>query len=202
MLDAIAFQSTQLLRGGTNAEKVQFPALTISIHPPPARWDPSVYICSSIHFTFQSTHLLRGGTGLDVEHVLPAVISIHPPPARWDHAAPPCHAALSKFQSTHLLRGGTAITTPCATKHRNFNPPTSCEVGPGVSGSPLSCMRRFQSTHLLRGGTRLTTNSICAEPSISIHPPPARWDMDSARAACMETDNFNPPTSCEVGRKG
>ena len=150
----------------------------ISIHPPPARWDTmdARHMYGSI---FQSTHLLRGGTRLP-----------------WVETRP------QAFQSTHLLRGGTAISTPCATKHRNFNPPTSCEVGPGVSGSPLSCMRRFQSTHLLRGGTRLTTNSICAEPSISIHPPPARWDMDSARAACMETDNFNPPTSCEVGRTG
>ena len=68
----------------------------------------------------------------------------------------------------------------------NFNPPTSCEVGPGLFffvkslsiyfNPPTSCevgqnqvemeasRRLFQSTHLLRGGTFSAPNSILLWP--------------------------------------
>ena len=100
-------------------------------------------------------------------------ISIHPPPARWDWSAP-----------------GSPPRCP------HFNPPTSCEVGPCW---PISteAMCRFQSTHLLRGGTCLTKTSD-TDTSISIHPPPARWD-ESRGVIPGFFLYFNPPTSCEVG---
>ena len=123
---------------------------------------------------FQSTHLLRGGTLRHQQIRLSGAISIHPPPARWDVR----QAALRP----DLL---------------HFNPPTSCEVGPGVIRSSV-ITSPFQSTHLLRGGTRLYfqqglhwrkfqsthllrggTLSLPVDAAlrvISIHPPPARWD--------------------------
>ena len=125
------------------------------------------------------------------------------------------------FQSTHLLRGGTARSSSREFISVYFNPPTSCEVGragigeavirinisihpPPARWDSLCCFRSassssFQSTHLLRGGTRGSA-IIGQVASISIHPPPARWDS-AAMPVVSDIVNFNPPTSCEVGRQ-
>ena len=91
---------------------------------------------------------------------------------------------------------GPGEVFPALRGSRNFNPPTSCEVGPEVEDA-LGAVAVFQSTHLLRGGT--CHRAGCRRSAdISIHPPPARWDS-CHHDVSVRAGNFNPPTSCEVG---
>ena len=128
------FQSTHLLRGGTESTTFdqKSPSRFQSTHLLRGGTRPGAI--GSNTYGFQSTHLLRGGTLQAFHHSVVLCISIHPPPARWD---------------TYQISNDTAA--------RNFNPPTSCEVGPPHSESTC-CTNRFQSTHLLRGGTYMTGN--------------------------------------------
>ena len=173
-------------------------AARISIHPPPARWDdpsadPDALANISIHpppARWDNVKFKPEDAETD--------ISIHPPPARWDGS----WASYGSYET-------------------DFNPPTSCEVGPrlrglsatGVLFQSTHLLRggtptlktppqklKFQSTHLLRGGT-LRSAALSPTSPISIHPPPARWDSIS-RSSSFDFSNFNPPTSCEVGRAG
>ncbi len=190
------FQSTHLLRGGTHIHGPLCDQLPISIHPPPARRDDG---CDD---------RLRS-----VGH-----ISIHPPPARRDDPLPDRPSPVRHFNPPTSCEAG-----PRQTMSRlymlYFNPPTSCEAGPRLT-LRSGCLALFQSTHLLRGGTEkvqfpaLTAafqsthllrggtpigvhENVYIE--ISIHPPPARRDMMPVYAKCKR-DNFNPPTSCEAGQ--
>ena len=132
---------------GTRVE----PDAYISIHPPPARWD-NIPVCNFTIAVFQSTHLLRGGTG-----------------------EPHLRGARQGFQSTHLLRGGTPALAP-PVERRNFNPPTSCEVGLCLDinkGEPFNI-----SIHPPPARWDLSRPYKPYPLQISIHPPPARWDLN------------------------
>ena len=146
----------------------------ISIHPPPARWDPPASDGQGRLWYFNPPTSCEVGLSTSI-----------------------CRALNTVFQSTHLLRGGTRAACPRWTPCRYFNPPTSCEVGRQESFNQLQAME-FQSTHLLRGGTGTgcwwryqtgdfnpptscevghgLTDPLHLPGGISIHPPPARWD--------------------------
>ena len=171
-----AFQSTHLLRGGTLHLCMACDWKAISIHPPPARWDPPPFTSTSGRLSFQSTHLLRGGTPGNQSAGGRQGISIHPPPARWDFCPPPdCYAV------------------------PHFNPPTSCEVG---RARPGQASRRIRDISIHPPPARwdmVRAFRIRIANGISIHPPPARWD-ESCTTSARLLGYFNPPTSCEVGR--
>ena len=149
--------------------------VVISIHPPPARWDAALMGHADASMTFQSTHLLRGGTRLERDamdgHVFQSTHLLRggtPLPKRYWFCC-------VTFQSTHLLRGGTPPASDGQGHLWYFNPPTSCEVGPahgacaaGIAdfNPPTSC--EVGRDCELEGRTGM---------DISIHPPPARWDM-------------------------
>ena len=102
-----------------------------------------------------------------------------------------------RFQSTHLLRGGTRPDGSAPPPRRYFNPPTSCEVGLGavVVNTPEERI----SIHPPPARWDLAKYfPLCAVVEISIHPPPARWDQ-RWKTRWGPSRYFNPPTSCEVG---
>ena len=166
------FQSTRPLRGGTRADHHDQRELQISIHPPLAGRDTSLFVgfafCSDFNppapcgagplirywaqmeMQFQSTRPLRGGTDLFFR----------------------CHN-VQGFQSTRPLRGGT-VPRPAAGSHG-----------------------QFQSTRPLRGGTVFWRVSG-AYGCISIHPPLAGRDPQHIRHA-QPGMYFNPPAPCGAG---
>ena len=257
----LLFQSTHLLRGGTGQGDRRHHGQAISIHPPPARWDWRMYGAPPSGVYFNPPTSCEVGLAHRVQWFVTA-ISIHPPPARWDKAIATRYIRELEFQSTHLLRGGTfkeyidhwmhVFQSTHLLRGGTFWPVLwiswvifqSTHLLRGGTELPIVSINglefqsthllrggthhqilslspfKFQSTHLLRGGTkrlRSLVNSVnnfnpptscevgrgqvetlTGQVSISIHPPPARWDITTRSSACPRS-NFNPPTSCEVG---
>ncbi len=148
------FQSTHLMRGGTSVSGWVVDTTPISIHPPHARWDGThgLSVGRDSHFNPPTSCEVGPGNKASAESLkisihppharwdpaceIPPVvglISIHPPHARWDTVRCPLDSSDWPFQSTHLMRGGTGLRFPQVSMSRNFNPPTSCEVGRGRS---------------------------------------------------------------------
>ena len=113
--------------------------------------------------------------------------------------ASPHHHFITLFQSTHLLRGGTYAVPRRAVMEAYFNPPTSCEVGPSDTTCHIARCTGFQSTHLLRGGTRRVDQPH--GPSVFQSTHLLRGGTCSLRFTPVPFRYFNPPTSCEVGRR-
>ena len=120
-LEALQFQSTHPLRGGTEIAATCITAIDISIHPPLAGWDDFSVIVMNL-----------------------VGISIHPPLAGWDvswsallrwplNFNPPTPCGVGPSMSIMVLLGSY------------FNPPTPCGVGP--LHQPCRAAESFISIH-------------------------------------------------------
>ena len=174
------------------------PFNTISIHPPHARWDDPEGGIHEIHDAFQSTHLMRGGT-FQREKLRGAKSRFQSTHLmRGGTEAPLPDRRCLTFQSTHLMRGGTSCREAWQRLQRIFQSTHLMRGGTRMLSSWMALVRPFQSTHLMRGGT-WRADAGRYDCRISIHPPHARWDAVT-RPGSTPPRNFNPPTSCEVGR--
>ena len=147
--------------------------LSISIHPPPARWDPSGNSPSGHCQDFNPPTSCEVGLG-EVGCICQCCYFNPPTSCEVGPGEVGELCDHYKFQSTHLLRGGTEC------------PPARCR-GSAISIHPPPARWDHISPCLRNGDI------------ISIHPPPARWDMLTQIGSSASSIDFNPPTSCEVG---
>ena len=168
----VRFQSTLLMRGATQQERVEAESKEISIHAPHARSDNSIQQLQGWLRIFQSTLLMRGATDTVKEN----------------------RTGIT-FQSTLLMRGATTLGARVYKDANDFNPRSSCEERPPVRRSS-TMPSQFQSTLLMRGAT-IFSLCVISGRSISIHAPHARRDSRRVPVSSRPAAYFNPRSSCE-----
>ena len=144
------------MRGGTGISLLST-SIPNDFNPPsPCGEGRSVDTVTGGFNVFQSTLPMRGGTHNFGLLFSTFIISIHPPHAGRDHCG--------VLQWNRL---------------RNFNPPSPCGEGRGISDLG-SGAEGFQSTLPMRGGTGREPSPNFLFP-ISIHPPHAGRDSTSSQ---------------------